>query len=200
MSACAFLIEVLWQVHRINAWNHRLSLQTPILKLNSMYATLSYVENSFSSLVLSTQSLLSSSPLPPLPSYNFLIFVFLVSSGSFFSESPLSFLNYYYYCILEHHTLSSAKYKQKGLCKPTFTYHLSSFSCSSCRGSEPPKSKAHSRGSHQKILRHPTSLTMYCQPPKWVKTGFGKSVIICPNWAGMGFELQKNRLQNQIKQ
>ena len=27
----------------------------------------------------------------------------------------------------------------------------------------------------------PTPPTMYLQPPKWVKSGFGKSVIICPN-------------------
>jgi hypothetical protein len=42
-------------------------------------------------------------------------------------------------------------------------------------------SRTDSRGSHRKIPRHPTPPTMYRQKPKWVKSGFGKSVIISPN-------------------
>ena len=42
------------------------------------------------------------------------------------------------------------------------------------------------RGSQRKIPKHPTPPTMYRQQPKWVKSAFGKSLIISLNQAGYG--------------
>ena len=42
------------------------------------------------------------------------------------------------------------------------------------------------KGLHRKIPKHPTPPTMYRQQPKWVKSAFGKSLIISLNQAGYG--------------